>query len=112
MTSLLIKEGINARLIQSNKGFRLDSLYELEWFIKQFDEDNPVIVHEVWQTSVEAFKNQFGTITLFSNLMEIIKEFEVLYPDKKFLTDLKEHISQSKLDDLYRMDKKHGVNHP
>src|SRR3989339_101174 len=109
LTSLLIKEGINARLIQSNKGFRLDSLYELEWFIKQFDEDNPVIVHEVWQTSVEAFKNQFGTITLFSNLMEIIKEFEVLYPDKKFLTDLKEHISQSKLDDLYRMDKKHVI---
>jgi len=109
LTSLLIKEGINARLIQSNKGFTLDLLYEMDWFIQLFDKQYPVITQDMWIKNKELFITQFSSISLYSNMIEILKEFEILYPDKKFLTDLLEHISQSKLDDLYQRDEKHVI---
>jgi len=109
LTSLLIKEGINARLIQSNKAFRLDLLYELDWFIGLFSEELPVISQETWDKNKNLFIESYKSSSLFSSMMEIFKEFEVLFPDKKFLTDLKEHISQSRLDDLYRNEKKQVI---
>ena len=109
LASLLIKDGINARLIQSNRGFKLDLLYEMEWFIQLFDKDSPVITKDVWIEKTNQFKEKYSNSSLYSNLMEILGEYEILYPDKKFLTDLIEHISQSKLDDLYRLDKKHVI---
>ena len=109
LASLLIKQGINARLIQSNQGFKLDLLYEFQWFIELFDKDFPVITHETWKENKEKFKQEFSKSSLYLNLIEILKEFEILYPDKMFLRDLTEHIGQSKLDDLYRYDKKHVI---
>lgn len=109
LTSLLIKEGIHARLIQSNKAFNLDALYEFDWFIKLFDNNVPVITEEAWKVNIYKFKQTYESLSIYTHMLEILKGYEILYPDKKFLTDLIEHISQSRLDDLYLQDKKHVI---
>ncbi len=109
LTGLLLKEGISAQLIQSNRGFKLHLLYEMDWFIHLFDEECPVITKDSWDTNIYKFKEKHSSSSLFSNMVEIFNEFHVLYPEKKYLTDLVEHVSESKLEDLYRNKSNHVI---
>jgi len=104
MTGLLLKEGINARLIQSNNGFRLPNLYEIDSFLNLFDEEESVITPETWKQKNSEFHKSFETSPLYLSILELLKGFEILYPDKKYLVDLKSYIAESKLEDLYNVE--------
>lgn len=104
MTGLLLKEGINARLIQSNNGFRLSHLYEIDSFLHLFDEDESVITSEIWKQKNSEFHLSFEASPLYLSVLELLKGFEILYPEKKYFVDLKSYIAESKLEDLYNVE--------
>jgi ATP-dependent DNA helicase RecQ len=107
--SMLIKEGVNARLIQSNRTFRLNLLYEMDWFLSQFNHEQPVITEEIWKEVKRKFEQQFKTLSICNPLLEVLKNFEKLYPNKKFRLDLQEHIKESKLEELYLTDQQRVI---
>ena len=100
--SLLLKNNIKAKLIQSNKYFRLDLLNEMDWLIKQFDSSIPYIPFERWQEIRVKFNNFFKKEAIFILLDELLNQYEQLYPEKKYLYDLIQHIKESKLESLYK----------
>lgn len=103
---LLQKNNINSRLIQSNVGFKLSKLFELDCFLKQFDEENLLITEMNWETVKKDFMLKYKFLPYFENLMHLLSDFEELYPRKKYRISLQEFITESKLEDLYKENNK------
>lgn len=103
MAGLLLNEGLKVQLLQGDKlNFKLNSLYELDWFIKSFDEI-PEITKEVWETSRDKFNNEFKDNPLLDNCNFLLDGFETLYPKVKYYIDLTSYIKESNIADLYNI---------
>jgi len=103
--SILQDNDVAARLIQSNSDFRLDQLYEFDWFINQFDEMSPVITCEKWKATYDQFAIKFKDNNLIYHLIRILDGFHLLYVEKKYRIDLKEYLKEVNLQDLYESSK-------
>lgn len=102
IAGLLLKNRIQAKLIQSNEGFSLFNLVEVRFLLDQLKlaDDVFIISDEVW----DAAKRKFRATFQYSNKLDIcnnlIKEFEATNPKKKYKSDLVEFIRESKLEDF------------
>jgi ATP-dependent DNA helicase RecQ len=102
VTGLLVKNGMKAKLIQSNEGFNLYNLLEVRFLVDQLNlaDDVFIISDEVW----DAAKRKLRATFQYSNKLDIcnnlIKEFEATNPKKKYKSDLVEFIRESKLEDF------------
>lgn len=105
MASMLIKEGIQSRVIQSNNNFKLINLYEMDYFINLFEDDTTEILNEMWKDCISKFQNEFNKSPLVSNLLMLLNGFDKLYPRRKYLIDLKSYLYESKLEHLYKVRK-------
>ena len=103
MTGQLQNAGIHARLIQSNSSFRLANLFEVDSFLAFFNECDGDISKDKWGNALDTFKKTYESTPLFENLMELIHGFEILYPEKKYVVDLRSYALESKLEDLYQI---------
>ena len=103
ITGLLLKNDMQAKLIQTNDGFSLYNLLEVRFFLNQLNlaDDVFIINDDLWTTAKRELIDKFGNSTKLEVCMNIIKDFEATNPKRKYKSDLEVFISESKLEDFY-----------
>jgi len=103
ITGLLLKNGMPAKLIQSNEGFNLYDLMEVRYFLEQFNlaEDVYIISDDMWDEAKRKLKQRFGTSSNLDVCNNLICDFEATNPKSKYKSDLEVFIRESKLEDFY-----------
>jgi len=103
ITGLLIKNGIQANLIQSNEGFSLYHLSEVRFFLSQLNSSDDVFVisDDIWDAAKRALKHKFPNSNKLEICNNIIRDFEATNTKKKYKSDLEVFIRESKLEDFY-----------
>ncbi len=103
ITGLLLKNGRQAKLIQTNDGFSLYNLLEVRFFLSQLNlaDDVFTISDEVWENAKRELKNKFQNSTRLEICNNIIRDFEATNPKIKYKSDLDVFIRESKLEDFF-----------
>lgn len=103
ITGLLLKKGMQAKLIQSNEGFSLYNLLEVKFFLSQLklSDDVFIISDDVWAAAKRELINKFRNSNKLEICNNIIKDYEVTNPKKKYKSDLEFFIRESKLEDFF-----------
>ncbi len=103
VTGLLLKNGLQAKLIQSNDRFYLHNLLEVRFFLDElkFEGDASIISDEIWENAKKEFTKRFQRSSRYEICNSIIKEFEAANPWKKYKSDLDAFIMESKLEDFF-----------
>jgi len=102
ITGLLVKNGMQAKLIQSNDGFNLYNLLEVRFFLNRLNlsEDIYVINEDIWDNAKRMLSERFGSSLNREICLNIIKDFEAANPKYKYKSDLEVFIRESKLEDF------------
>lgn len=100
--SLLSQNGLRAKLIQSNDGFRLYNLAEIRFFLKKIDRKltSPVISNDIWADAKEQLSFVYQDSSCLSVCQKMIFDFETIN-SVKYRTDLEEFIKESNYEDFY-----------
>lgn len=103
ITGLLLKNDVQAKLIQSNDGFGLYNLYEVRFFLSKLNltDDVFIINDDIWLNAKRELVNKFRHSTKLDIIGNIIKDFEATNPKKKYKSDLEVFIRESKLEDFF-----------
>lgn len=103
ITGLLLKNGLQAKLIQTNDGFSLNNLVEVRYFTDKlcFTDEIFVISDDAWTSAKRELVNTYRNSSRLEICLNIIKEFEAANPKKKYKSDLEAFILESKLEDFY-----------
>jgi ATP-dependent DNA helicase RecQ len=106
VTGLLLKNGIKAKLIQSNDDFSLYNLVEVRFLLNKVDVGTDIytISDEVWENSKRELINIFRNSNKLEICLNIIKDFETTNLSKKYKSDLEVLIRESKLEDFYNQN--------
>ena len=106
ITGLLLKLGKRAKLIQSNTEFNLFNLVEFRHFIELVTRNDSVylIQQDSWDTAINDLKNQFSHSSKLELCLDLLQDFNLTHPRKKYKTDLEIFIRESRLEDLYGSD--------
>jgi ATP-dependent DNA helicase RecQ len=106
ITGLLIREGLKAKLIQSNDGFNVYNLFEVRYFLDEVATEGEVSVisEEKWTEAKRRLAKQFKSSTALELVKTLIADFEVANPKRKYTSDLESFIRESKLEDCYPPD--------
>jgi len=102
ITGLLLKNQVQAKLIQSNDGFNLYNLFEVRFFLNEINSGNDVILisTEIWDNAKKTLKNRFQRSSRLEICENLIKDFEATNPKQKYKSDLEVFIKESKLEDF------------
>lgn len=105
LVALLKKHGVNSKLVQSMDGFRFWNIAEVRMFLKQIEQHTktPVIVDEVWEEAKCKTYSKYENSTSLQYLRKCISLFEQTNKTK-YLTDFKEFIYESSVEDFYEPD--------
>ena len=103
ITGLLLKNEIQARLIQTNDGFSLYNLLEVRFFLNQLNQadDVYIISDDVWDDAKRGLTDKFSRSSRLEICLNILRDFEATNPKKKYKSDLEIFIRESKLEDFY-----------
>ncbi|KXK23810.1 MAG: UvrD/REP helicase [Bacteroidetes bacterium OLB12] len=103
ITGLLLKNGMQAKLIQSNDGFGLQNLLEIRSLLNaiNLEDEMKVISDEIWANAKRELKTQFRLSSKLELCENLIKQFEESNSKKKYKSDLEVFIRESKLEDFY-----------
>jgi len=103
ITGLLLKSGMQAKLIQSNDGFSLQNLLEVRFLLNEVNrgDDIKVINDEVWANAKTALRKKFQQSTKLEICNNLIRQFEDCNSKKKYKSDLEVFVRESKLEDFY-----------
>lgn len=103
ITGLLIKNGIQARLIQTNDGFSIYNLEEIRFFLKhlKLNEESFIINQEVWEEAKKELLRTYSNSSKLQICKNIITDFEATNPLKKYKSDLEVFLHESKLEDFF-----------
>ncbi len=103
ITGILLKNGMQAKLIQTNDGFSLFNLLEVRYFLSLLNEAEDVFVisDEVWENAKRELMNRFRTSTNLDICINLIRDFESTNTKKKYKSDLEVFIRESKLEDFF-----------
>lgn len=103
ITGLLLKNGMQAKLIQSNDSFSLQNISEVRFLLDSLNlgDDVFIISDEVWATAKKELRNKFQHSSQLEVCNNIIEDFETTNPKKKYKSDLETFIRESKLEDFY-----------
>ncbi len=85
----LVKNGIPAKLIQSNNGFDLSHLVEIRSFIDYLNPKNisPIISNEVWKNAKRKFAKKFANSSNYSLCKNLLIDFQETNPKVKYRSD-------------------------
>ncbi len=103
ITSLLLRKGARARLIQSLDGLRLYNLVEIRSFLKQIELrrlQSPIISDDVWNMARQKLTEIYATSTCLPRCLRLIHDFEAVNREKYF-SDLEAFIRESNYEDFY-----------
>lgn len=103
ITGLLLKNGMQAKLIQTNDSFSLYNFLEVRFFLSKLNlaDDVYIISDDVWVNAKQELTNKFRNSTKLEVCNNIIRDFEVTNPKKKYKSDLEVFIRESKLEDFF-----------
>jgi ATP-dependent DNA helicase RecQ len=103
ITGLLLKNGMQAKLIQSNDGFSLQNLLEVRFLLTEINlsDDVKIISDEVWANAKIEMKKKFQQSSNLEVCNNLIKQFEDSNSNKKYKSDLEVFVRESKLEDFY-----------
>jgi ATP-dependent DNA helicase RecQ len=103
ISGLLLKNGMQANLIQSNEGFSLYNLLEVRFFLSQLNlsDDVFVISDDAWTAAKRELINKFRNSNKLEICNSLIKDYEITNPKKKYNSDLEVFIRESKLEDFF-----------
>ena len=78
ITGLLLKNGIQAKLIQSNDGFSLQNLLEVRFLLNEINigDDIKIISDEVWANAKSKMRKKFQQSSKLEVCNNLIKQFE------------------------------------
>lgn len=102
ITGLLLKNGMLAKLVQTNDGFNLRNLVEIRFFLEQLDLMNDIftISEDIWENAKRELIRKYGNSVKLEICLHIIKDFEATNPKTKYKSDLDVFIRESKLEDF------------
>lgn len=102
ITGLLLKNGVPAKLIQSNDGFNIYNLQEIRYFLKQLEltDDVYVISDEIWQKAKRDLDDKFKRSSRLQLVQGLIRDFESVNTKRKYKSDLDVFIRESRLEDF------------
>jgi ATP-dependent DNA helicase RecQ len=102
ITGSLIKNGFPAKLIQTNDGFSIYNLYEIRYFIDNLNlkKDVYTISDDVWNNAKRNLVNKFSRSSKLELCINIIKDFELSNPKRKYKSDFEIFLRESKLEDF------------
>ena len=103
ITGLLLKNGMQAKLIQSNEGFSLQNLLEVRFLLNEINmgDDIKIISDEVWANAKSEMRKKFQQSSKLEVCNNLIKLFEDTNSKKKYKSDLEVFVRESKLEDFY-----------
>lgn len=103
ITGLLLKNGMQAQLIQTNDGFSLFNLAEVRFFLDQLNitDDVFIISDEVWASAKRELSDRFRNSSKLEICNNLIRDFEATNPKKKYKSDFDVFIRESKLEDFF-----------
>jgi ATP-dependent DNA helicase RecQ len=103
VAGLLLKNKVQAKLIQSNDGFSLYHVQEIRHFINLLNLSNEefIISDDTWDTTKKEIANQFRKSERLDLCLNLIRDFEQTNPKKKYRSDFDTFIRESKLEDFY-----------
>jgi len=102
ITGLLLHNNFPAKLIQTNERFSLYNLVEVRYFIEQlnFTEDKYTISDENWKAAKRKLWNNYKGSSKIDICINLIKDFEMSNPKKKYQSDFDVFVRESKLEDF------------
>ena len=103
ITGLLLKNRMQAKLIQTNDEFNLYNLCEVRFFLSHLDLSNDIFIisDQVWVNAKRELVNKFRNSSKLEICNNIIQNFEATNPKKKYKSDLEVFIRESKLEDFF-----------
>jgi ATP-dependent DNA helicase RecQ len=103
ITGLLLKNGMQAKLIQSNDGFSLQNLLEVRFLLTEINrgDDVKIISDEVWTNAKGEMRKKFQQSSKLEVCNNLIKQFEESNSKKKYKSDLEVFVRESKLEDFF-----------
>jgi ATP-dependent DNA helicase RecQ len=106
IVGLLLKEGINAKLVQSSdnkrNGFKLCNVAEIRYFLKTVGKNSKgtVISDDEWKLSKSQLITAYATSECLPHCLRVLEAFEKTNKHK-YKTDLDVFIKESKYEDFY-----------
>lgn len=102
VVAYLRQHNMPVKLIQSNEGFSLYQWVELRYFITALNlqSDTYLIDEEAWVQAKRVLKQVYQTSTVFEWVVQLVKDFEAIHPNKKYTSDFMVFIRESKLEDF------------
>ncbi|GJQ22832.1 ATP-binding protein [Candidatus Brocadia sapporoensis] len=102
VTGLLLKNRLQAKLIQCSNGFSLYNLLEVRFFLNELKREDDVFIisDEIWDNAKREFRKRFQRSLRMEVCENIIKNFEAANPKKKYKSDLEVFIRESKFEDF------------
>lgn len=99
---MLKKDGIHAKLIQSNDKFNLHDLIEIRSFWDEVNGNSeiPTISQETWNDAKRFFAKKHESSENYNFTKSIIKAFQEAHPKQKYKSDFEVHLKESKLEDF------------
>lgn len=106
LSGLLLQQGVQAKLIQSNDGFNLSNLYELRFFSDMINEntDSPLITDDDWADAKRRLNAHITASAKKDLANTAIKAFEEANTAKKYKSDWKAFLFESKVEDFLNID--------
>lgn len=106
LSGLLLEQGVQAKLIQSNDGFILNNLYELRYFsvIISRNSDSPIVPNEDWEQAKRQLAAHIQASAKKELAQAIIRAFEEANTVKKYKSDWNAFLYESKIEDFLRID--------
>lgn len=103
ITGLLLKNGMQAQLVQTNDGFNLFNLAEVRFFTDQLNlaDDVFTISKEAWENAKRELKKRFRNSSKLEICSNLIRDFEETNSKMKYKSDLEVFIRESKLEDFF-----------
>ena len=109
VASILKKNGIRTRVIQSNDTFRLNQLAEIRYFIEVLglDDGAHTISNENWVYAKKQLEKEYINSKNLPLCIRLLEDFEATNTDQKYISDFMTFIYESKEEDFY--DRSQGI---
>lgn len=104
LCGMLLKNGLKAKLIQSNDDFSLYNLAEVRYFLGQLysHSDTYLIQDEWWEFAKRELEQRYHKSDKLDVCLSLIRDFESCHPKKKYKSDWEVFLRESKLEDFHR----------
>lgn len=104
VAGLLTKNGLQAKLIQTNDSFSLYNLAEVRFFLNELQFNNEVVTisDEIWDKAKRKMIDRFKASSKFEICNNLIRDFEATNTKRKYKSDFEVFIRESKLEDFIR----------